>query len=74
MKKIMMGFLIGLLMLGVTACGSTTAAKDVTANFQNSVFIGDSITEGFVVNEIRRNLKLLGQGLRQGLFMMILML
>ncbi|TGE35502.1 lipase [Desulfosporosinus fructosivorans] len=52
MKKLMMGFLIGILLMGVTACGNTTAAKDVTANFKNSVFIGDSITEGFVVNEI----------------------
>lgn len=52
MKKIMMGFLIGFLLLGVTACGNTRAVKDVGAKFKNSVFMGDSITEGFVINEI----------------------
>ncbi|MDO7785868.1 GDSL-type esterase/lipase family protein [Desulforamulus aquiferis] len=52
MKKLIFSFLIGILLLGMTACGNTTAAKDVTANFKNSVFMGDSITEGFAVNEI----------------------
>lgn len=47
-----MVFLTGILLLSVTACGKTTVEKDVAAKFQNSVFIGDSITEGFVVNEI----------------------
>ena len=52
MKKLMMGFLIGILLLGMTACRNTAAEKDVTDNFKNSVFMGDSITEGFVFNEI----------------------
>lgn len=52
MKKLMMVFLIGILLIGVTACGNTTATKDDTANFKNSVFMGDSITEGFAFNEI----------------------
>ena len=52
MKKLIMGFLIGIILLGLTACGSETAAKDVKLEFENSVFIGDSITEGFAVNEI----------------------
>ena len=52
MKKLIMGFLMGILLLGLTACGSETAAKDVKLEFENSVFIGDSITEGFAVNEI----------------------
>ncbi|MDQ7095745.1 GDSL-type esterase/lipase family protein [Desulfosporosinus sp. PR] len=52
MKKLMICFLTGLLLLGVTACGKTTAAGDVTLKLKNSVFMGDSITEGFVVNEI----------------------
>jgi lysophospholipase L1-like esterase len=52
MKKIMISFLIGILLVGVTACGNKTAEKDVTALFKNSVFMGDSITEGFAFNEI----------------------
>ena len=52
MKKIMISFLIGILMVGVTACGNKTAEKDVTDQFKNSVFMGDSLTEGFVFNEI----------------------
>lgn len=51
MKKLMISFLTGILLIGMTACGNTTTAKDVTDKFQNSVFIGDSITEGFAVNE-----------------------
>lgn len=68
MKKIMMCFLIGILLIGTVACGNKTAGNktagneivgkdatgenDVTAQFKNSVFIGDSITEGFTFNEI----------------------
>ncbi|EGW39777.1 SGNH/GDSL hydrolase family protein [Desulfosporosinus sp. OT] len=63
MKKFMMCFLIGILLIGTAACGNETAGnekagkdeiaeKDVTAQFKNSVFIGDSITEGLAFNEI----------------------
>lgn len=52
MKKLMMSFLIGILLVGMTGCGNTTAAKDDAAKFKNSVFMGDSITEGFAINEI----------------------
>ncbi len=52
MKKLMICFLTGIFLLSMTACGNPTAEKDITAEFQNSVFIGDSITEGFVFNEI----------------------
>lgn len=52
MKKLMISFLIGILMIGITACGNTTTENDVEVDFENSVFIGDSITEGFVFNEI----------------------
>lgn len=52
MKKLMVGFLISILLIGMTACGSKTAERDVAAKFKNSVFMGDSITEGFAVNEI----------------------
>lgn len=58
MKKFMMCFLIGILLIGTVACGNKTAEKDdpvekgVTAQFKNCVFIGDSITEGFAFNEI----------------------
>jgi len=55
MKKIMMCFLAGILLAGMTACGNKTAEKDVTGQFKNSVFMGDSITEGFAVNEILPN-------------------
>jgi lysophospholipase L1-like esterase len=36
----------------MAACGNKAAEKDVTAQFKNSVFMGDSITEGFAINEI----------------------
>ncbi len=60
MKKIIAGFLMGILLLGMTACGkgTGTAEEDVAkvtdgaAKFENSVFMGDSITEGFAFNEI----------------------
>jgi hypothetical protein len=52
MKKIMISFLIGILLVGVTACGNTKDEKDIAANFKNSVLMGDSITEGFAINEI----------------------
>ncbi|MBB6218351.1 lysophospholipase L1-like esterase [Anaerosolibacter carboniphilus] len=52
MKKLMIRFLIGILLISMTACGNQTSEKDVTTKFKNSVFMGDSITEGFVVNEI----------------------
>ncbi|MBW9150583.1 lipase [Clostridium sp. CM028] len=52
MKKLIISFLMGILLIGMTACGNTNAAKDVTAKSKNNVFIGDSITEGFVINEI----------------------
>ncbi|WP_273485302.1 SGNH/GDSL hydrolase family protein [Desulforamulus ruminis] len=52
MKKLMMFFLMGILLTGMTACGNKKAEKDVAAQFTNSVFMGDSITEGFAINEI----------------------
>lgn len=51
-KLVFMCFLVGIVLLGITACENTTTATDVAAQFKNSVFIGDSITEGFTVNEI----------------------
>lgn len=49
----MIGLLIGILTIaGMTACGNTTIEKDVGVDFENSVSIGDSITEGFAFNEI----------------------
>ena len=53
-----MGFLTGILLLGMTACGNKPGEKDIAnitdvkATFENSVFMGDSITEGFAFNEI----------------------
>ncbi|KUO58670.1 MAG: lipase [Gracilibacter sp. BRH_c7a] len=52
MKKIFFSFLIGILLIGMTACGNTTNEEDVKFKFTNSVFIGDSIIEGFAINEI----------------------
>ncbi|MEG6615989.1 GDSL-type esterase/lipase family protein [Peptococcaceae bacterium 1198_IL3148] len=52
MRILVMCLLIGILLLGTTACGNTTAEEDVTTEFENSVFVGDSITAGFAVNEI----------------------
>jgi hypothetical protein len=67
MKKLLMCFLASIFILGIAACenaptstttttntttNTTDTNGDVAAQFKNSVFIGDSITEGFVVNEI----------------------
>jgi len=52
MKKLMISFLIGILLVSITACGNKTVEKDVEVKFENSVFMGDSITEGFAINEI----------------------
>ncbi|QBD77431.1 lipase [Ktedonosporobacter rubrisoli] len=52
MKKLVMCFLVSMCILGIAACGNETSEKDVTAQFKNSVFLGDSITEGFTKNEI----------------------
>ncbi len=52
MKKLMISFLIGILLIGMTACGNKTVEGDITAMFKNSVFMGDSVTEGFAFNEI----------------------
>ena len=52
MKKIIISLIVGSMMVGLAACGMKTLEKDVEVEFENSVFIGDSITEGFVFNEI----------------------
>ena len=52
MKKIIISLIVGSLMVGLAACGMKTLEKDVEVEFEKSVFIGDSITEGFVFNEI----------------------
>lgn len=52
MKKLIMCLLLGILMVGMAACGNKNVEKDDTFQFENSVFMGDSITEGFVFNEI----------------------
>jgi lysophospholipase L1-like esterase len=52
MKRLMMCFLIGILVISTAACGNKATEKDAIAQFKNSVFMGDSITEGFAVNEI----------------------
>lgn len=52
MKKLMICFLICILAISITACGNTAVEKDVEVKFKNSVFMGDSITEGFSFNEI----------------------
>lgn len=52
MKKLMISFLIGIILVGVTGCGNKTSENDVEVKFEDSVFMGDSITEGFAFNEI----------------------
>lgn len=52
MKKLIISILTGIFLMSMVACGNTTDTRDVTAKFKNSVFIGDSITEGFVINEV----------------------
>jgi lysophospholipase L1-like esterase len=52
MKKIMFCFLVTILVINVIACSNTPEERDSTTKFENSMFIGDSITEGFAFNEI----------------------
>ncbi|WFA09293.1 GDSL-type esterase/lipase family protein [Tissierella sp. Yu-01] len=52
MRRFMICFLICVLAIGITACENVSHEKDTAAMFRNSVFIGDSITEGFAFNEI----------------------
>ena len=52
MKKIIISLVFGILLVSMTACGMKTLEEDVVTQFEDSVFIGDSITEGFVFNEI----------------------
>jgi lysophospholipase L1-like esterase len=52
MKKTMLCIAVGILLFSMSACGNKTTEKEVADQFSNSVFIGDSITEGFTVNEI----------------------
>jgi len=40
MKKLIFSILIVILLLGITACGSTTIEKDITDKFETSVFMG----------------------------------
>src|SRR5690625_3149322 len=42
MKKFIISLLIGMILVGMTGCGNKIPEKDVTARFENSVFIGDS--------------------------------
>lgn len=52
MKKLIISILAGIFLISMVACGNTTDTRDVTAKFNNSVFIGDSITEGIAINEV----------------------
>ncbi|HHX61457.1 MAG TPA: lipase [Epulopiscium sp.] len=52
MKKLMSSFLIAILLVGVTGYENKISENDVEVAFENSVFMGDSITEGFAFNEI----------------------
>jgi len=44
--------MICFMLVGITACGNRTVKKDIEVRFENSMFLGDSITEGFAINEI----------------------
>lgn len=52
MKRLVVVLMIGIMLLSITACGSEDSKRDVKNDFEKSVFIGDSITEGFSFNEI----------------------
>lgn len=52
MKKLMFCFLVTILVINVIACSNTPEERDSITKFENSMFIGDSITEGFAFNEI----------------------
>lgn len=67
MKKIIISLIVGSLMVGLTACGIKTLEKDVEVEFEKSVFMGDSITEGFAFNEILpRESVIAGAGITAG--------
>lgn len=52
MKKIILGLVTGVLLLSLAACGKGQAERDYAADFADSVFVGDSVTEGFSFNEV----------------------
>lgn len=52
MKKSMVYLLLFIITLGSTGCWDKTTGENVASQFESSVFIGDSVTEGFAFNEI----------------------
>ncbi|WP_312810797.1 GDSL-type esterase/lipase family protein [Sedimentibacter sp.] len=52
MKKIMISIIVIFILTGMTACVNKAEENDFKLMFENSIFMGDSITEGFVINEI----------------------
>lgn len=52
MKKTMLCLLLSIISLGLIGCWNKAIEEDLVSLFENSVFIGDSVTEGFAFNEI----------------------
>lgn len=52
MKKMILGLIAGALLLSLVACGGGQEKRDYAAEYADSIFVGDSLTEGFAFNEI----------------------
>lgn len=52
MKKMILSLIAGALLLSLAACGGGQDKRDYAAAYADSIFVGDSVTEGFSFNEI----------------------
>ena len=52
MKKTMIGSILCILLLSISLTACSNNPSDITSNFQDSVFLGDSVAYGLLFNEI----------------------
>lgn len=52
MKKMILSLIAGALLLSLAACGGGQDKRNYAAAYADSIFVGDSVTEGFSFNEI----------------------
>lgn len=52
MKKAILGLVTGVMLLSLAACGRGQTERDYAAEYADSIFVGDSVTDGFSFNEM----------------------
>lgn len=52
MNKMILGLITSVLLLSLVGCGGGQNKRDYTEKYADSIFVGDSITEGFSFNQI----------------------